>query len=108
MGKGRKMKDKNYLKKSAPLTEKEMDSFKLSNEEKQEARNINAGVYEPVSKEKLSKYKKSQEDFKKSRTKPVLIRFDINDLNVIKKKAKLEGLPYQTYIKSVMHKMCHQ
>ncbi len=41
---------------------------------------------------------------KSSKTTPVLIRFDVEDLRLIKEAARLEGLPYQTYIKSMIHK----
>ena len=99
--KNRIFNDKN----SRALTEKEMDDFKMSEEEKQEVRNINAGVFKPVSKKELSRYKKTQADFRKNRTKAVLIRFDIDDLTKIKKKAEAEGLPYQTFIKSIIHKV---
>jgi predicted DNA binding CopG/RHH family protein len=104
MERSRKMKDKNYLEKSRALTEKEMNAFKMSDEERQEAKSVSDGTYKSASKKELSKYKNLQADFEKAQTKPVLIRFDINDLDTIKKKAKAEGLPYQTYIKSIMHK----
>ena len=98
------MKDKNYLEKSRALTEKEMNALKMSDEEKQEAKSVNDGAYKTASKKELGKYKKIQAEFKKAQTKPVLIRFDVDDLDIIKKRARAEGLPYQTYIKSTMHK----
>ena len=79
-------------------------TFILSDEEKQEAKSVNDGTYKTVSKKELNRYKKLQTEFKKAHTKPVLIRFDVDDLSMIKKRAKAEGLPYQTYIKSTMHK----
>ncbi len=82
-----------------------MDNFKMSEEEKQEVKNINTGLYKSASNKELKKYKSLQADFKKGQTKPVLIRFDINDLKKIKERAKDEGLPYQTYIKSVIHEV---
>ena len=99
--KNRIFNDKN----SRPLTEEEMNDFKMSKEEKQEASNINEGAYTPVSKNELDKYKKLQANFKKNRTKGVLIRFDVDDLTKIKMKAEAEGLPYQTFIKSIIHKV---
>ena len=56
-------------------------------------------------KNELDKYKKLQANFKKNRTKGVLIRFDVDDLTKIKMKAEAEGLPYQTFIKSIIHKV---
>lgn len=35
-------------------------------------------------------------------TKPVTIRFSVNDLKKIKKKAEIEGVPYQRLIKTVL------
>jgi len=41
-------------------------------------------------------------------TKPITIRLDISDLDLLKEKAKKEGLKYQTYIKSQLHKIAIQ
>jgi len=49
--------------------------------------------------------KKSNKTATKSpKTTPVLIRFKIEDLEKIKEVAVQQGLPYQTYIKSIVHK----
>lgn len=37
-----------------------------------------------------------------TKTKPVTIRFSISEIERIKKVAKKKGLPYQTYIKSIL------
>lgn len=98
------MKNKIYLKNSSPLTDKEMEGFKMTGEEKLEAKNIDEGVFKSVPKEELAKYKQIQTAFQNSRTTPILIRFDEGDLKIIKQRAKSEGLPYQTFIKSIVHK----
>ena len=55
---------------------------------------------------KLFNYKKEspKKVNKSSKTTPVLIRFDNQDLELIKEQAEADGLPYQTYIKSILHK----
>jgi len=58
---------------------------------------------------KLFSYKKEAKKSDKTvskppKTKPVLIRFKIEDLEKIKEQAELQGLAYQTYIKSIVHK----
>jgi hypothetical protein len=60
---------KDYFKKSRPLTDKEMDNFKMSKEEKQEANLVNNRTYKSVSKKELSRYKKLQSEFKKAQAK---------------------------------------
>lgn len=102
------MKNKKYLKESRILNSREMKKFNLSNKEVEEVKNIDKGIYESVSNKKLSEYKKMQADFKNSKTQPILIRFDVQDLKIIKKKAESEGLPYQSFIKSIVHKAITQ
>ncbi|HJO92297.1 MAG TPA: DUF6290 family protein [Victivallales bacterium] len=49
-------------------------------------------------------FKKQKTTSKNSKTVSISLRFDVEDLKIIKEKAKVEGLPYQTYIKSIIHK----
>ncbi len=44
----------------------------------------------------------------KVETKPITIRMDVSDLDLLKEKAEKEGLKYQTYIKSQLHKIAVQ
>ena len=42
--------------------------------------------------------------FKTKPTEPVTLRMDAGDLELAKGQAAREGMPYQTYIKSLLHK----
>ncbi len=50
-----------------------------------------------------NKFKKIAKDFLKKETK-MNIRIDPTELEMIKEKAAKEGLKYQTFIKSILHK----
>jgi predicted DNA binding CopG/RHH family protein len=50
-----------------------------------------------------SVFKKAAKNYLRSQTK-MNIRIDQNELNIIKQKAALDGLKYQTFVKSIIHK----
>lgn len=54
-------------------------------------------------KSKLGKYRKiAQENLKK--TERINIRITMKDLKDVKKLAALDGIPYQTFVSSIIHK----
>ena len=55
------------------------------------------------SKKEQSILKKAAKDYLSSQTK-MNIRIDRTELEIIKKRAALDGLKYQTYVKSIIHK----
>ena len=58
--------------------------------------------YKPVSKEMKNRIEKIIEGSRKSR--PISLRINENDLEIMKEKAVKNGLPYQTMINVVIHK----
>jgi predicted DNA binding CopG/RHH family protein len=55
------------------------------------------------SKREQSIFKKAAKDYIRSQTK-MNIRIDQEELDVIKQKAAIDGLKYQTFVKSILHK----
>lgn len=96
------MKFFKYGKNTEKLNDIEIKSQKLTDEEIKELTEIENNRHISASADELNKYKKIQ---KQNKTKPVLIRFSAEDLELIKLKAASEGLPYQTFIKSTIHKI---
>ena len=74
------------------LNQKDVDKEKISKK-----RNVFTD-FQTVGESKVT-YKGSREE-----TKPVTIRFSVNDLEKIKQKAEKEGIPYQRLIKMVLKK----
>lgn len=80
-------------------------NLKLDDEEKELLRSIEAGEWKPV-----KNMKKAMADVRKAarytlaKKKQINIRLPIQTVAKIKYKAKLEGIPYQTLIGSVLHK----
>ena len=86
------MKDKNlqYLNKE----EKEIiESFE----------NIDVNQIKKPNESRQKELKKAAKSFLKKETK-MNIRIDPSELEIIKEQAKHEGLKYQTFIKSILHK----
>ncbi len=54
-------------------------------------------------KKEQSVFKKAAKDYIRSQTK-MNIRIDQGELDVIKQKAAVDGLKYQTFVKSILHK----
>ncbi len=77
----------------------------LVNEEKELLESFEKGEWIPVKKwakrkEELIKY--ARNTLKKD--KRLNIRISERDLNELQRKAIIEGLPYQTYVSSIIHK----
>ena len=64
---------------------------------------INISAINPPSKEEQSKFKEAADKFVKKETK-MNIRIDPLELEKIKEIASNEGLKYQTFVKSILHK----
>ncbi|MEL6722028.1 MAG: antitoxin [Pseudomonadota bacterium] len=82
-----------------------MPSYKLSEEEQEILDAFDAGEIKPVpnSKEEMKKHKKyAVETLKKD--KKISIRIAIQDLYEIQKMAVSEGISYQKFIVSILHK----
>ncbi len=78
----------------------------IDNEEKEliEAYNsVNFKKLKKPTKKEQQKVKAAAKEFLKKETK-MNIRIDTFELNKIKKMAETEGLKYQTFVKSVLHK----
>jgi predicted DNA binding CopG/RHH family protein len=86
--------------------------YKLDKEEKEIIKAVYRGEYQSISdpekaeaeRQKYIQYaKNTKSDTLKN--KRINIRINETDLNIIKTLAKKEGLPYQTYIGSTLHKI---
>jgi len=79
--------------------------YKLDNEEKTLLESIEKGEWVTAfnSSEELDNYKTiAKKDLKKN--KRLNIRISERDLKLLKKQAIREGLPYQSFIASILHK----
>jgi predicted DNA binding CopG/RHH family protein len=82
-----------------------MGNYKLDQEEQGILDAFESGEIQPIpnAKEEISKHRKyAAETFKKD--KRINIRVTSRDLSEIRKLALTEGIPYQTYIASILHK----
>ena len=77
-----------------------MKKVKLDKYEKEIEKN--AGKFKKVSKSKKKKIEKIIENVNKKRR--ITLRLNIQDIELLKSKADEEGLPYQTFISSILHK----
>ena len=78
---------------------------KLTKEEKKILDSFEKGEWVPVknlSKRKTELMKYARNTLKKD--KRLNIRISERDLNELQRKAAIEGLPYQTYVSSIIHK----
>lgn len=78
---------------------------KLTKEEKEILKSFENGEWVPlknISKRKAVLMKYARSTLKKD--KRLNIRISERDLNELQKKALIEGLPYQTYVSSIIHK----
>lgn len=84
-----------------------MSKIKLHKEEKEILEYINQGAYKKLSNRKkqdiLNKLQLAASDTATAR-KSVTLRLPVNVLEKIKDKAAKEGLPYQTFIGSILYK----
>ncbi len=79
--------------------------IKLTKEEKEILDSFEKGEWVPtknLSKRKLELMQYARNTFKKD--KRLNIRISERDLNELQRKAVIEGLPYQTYLSSIIHK----
>ena len=83
-----------------PQKQAKLKKIVLSPEEKKIERDFKN--YKPTSRETKSRIEKIIEGGRKSR--PISLRINVGDLNILKKKANKNGLPYQTMINVVIHK----
>lgn len=79
------------------------EDFKLDREEQEISDAFDRGEFVSISKEENTRYRAMFEDFFKKK-KNINIRISEQDLLRVKSKALEEGLPYQTYIASIIHK----
>ncbi len=82
-----------------------MGKYKFDQEEQEILDAFESGKIQPISnaKEEIEKHKKyAAETFRKD--KRINIRIASRDLSTIQKLAMLEGIPYQTFIVSILHK----
>ena len=82
-----------------------MMKSKLDQEEKEILDAFESGDMQPIpnAKEEIEKHKKyAAESFRKD--KRINIRIASRDLSILQKLAIAEGIPYQTYIVSILHK----
>ncbi len=78
---------------------------KLTKEEKKILDSFEKGEWVPVknlSKRKIELMRYAKNTLKKD--KRLNIRISERDLNELQRKAAVEGLPYQTYVSSIIHK----
>ena len=78
--------------------------MKLSKEEKNIVRSIERGEWRATSrKEELRKYQEAARQTLKKDAR-LNIRISSHDLAILRKEAMTEGLPYQTFVSSLLHK----
>ncbi|MBI5638502.1 MAG: hypothetical protein HZA03_11080 [Nitrospinae bacterium] len=78
----------------------------LSKEERDIEKNLGGGTWKSAPKEEITRHVKTAQAFVRSRKKEgrINIRIADGDLALLKKTAESEGLPYQTFMASVLHK----
>lgn len=82
-----------------------MSKYKLDQEEQEILNAFDSGEIQPIANatEEIEKHKKyASATFKKDRR--INIRLTSRDLTMIQKLALSEGIPYQTFIASILHK----
>lgn len=79
---------------------------RLSKEERDIGKGLGGGNWKSASKEEITGHVKIAQAFVRSRKKEgrINIRIADRDLALLKKTAESEGLPYQTFMASVLHK----
>lgn len=85
---------------------KKINTLKLEKEEKQILAGIEAGNFKsiPLVKKEISRHAAIAKDTL-AKTKTVNVRISERDLMRLKARATREGLSYQTFITSVLHKV---
>ena len=90
---------------SIPSLARKTMKTKLTEEEKEILDSFEKGAWVPV--KNLSKRKKELMQYARNtlkKDKRLNIRISERDLNELQRKAVAEGLPYQTYVSSIIHK----
>ena len=82
-----------------------MRKFKLTKYEQKIEDAIGRGEYVPVSPERAKWIAEQIAAYRKDAV--ISLRINVNDLKLIKEKAKKVGIPYQTYITSILHHVVH-
>lgn len=79
---------------------------RLSKEERDVEKSLGGGIWKSAPKNEIAKHVKAAQAFVRSRKKDgrINIRIADGDLALLKKNAESEGLPYQTFMASVLHK----
>jgi len=79
---------------------------KLSREEAKIEKSLDSGEWKSVSKDRINSHVKSAKKHVRTAKKEgrINLRITDEDLKLIKKKAESEGLPYQTFMASILHK----
>jgi predicted DNA binding CopG/RHH family protein len=77
--------------------------IKLTKNEKRIERDLERGLYKPVSKAEHKKIAKALAN----RRKDIVLNIRVNsfDIKAIKRKAKRIGIPYQTFISEAIHRL---
>jgi len=78
---------------------------KIEKSERELLESVESGEWRPVAKKRseLERYREyARATFKKDRR--VNIRISSKDLDALRKRALIEGIPYQTLISSILHK----
>ncbi len=76
---------------------------KLTKEERDIERDLEAGLYVPVAKEEFEKIKAAFEARKKDTV--LNLRINSHDLSLLKAKAQKGGMKYQTFIAEILHRV---
>lgn len=81
-----------------------MSKTKLSKDEQELLKAVEAGEYESVLTDSRRKELKTIADDTFKKDKRINIRISNRDLTAIQSKASEEGIPYQTLVSSIIHK----
>jgi len=82
-----------------------MRKFKLTKYEQKIEDAIGRGEYVPVSPARAKWIAAQISAYRKDAV--ISLRINSNDLELIKEKAKKSGVPYQTYITTILHHVVH-
>lgn len=81
---------------------------KLTKEEKQIQKDIDAGLYvEITDKKEKQKYMAYAKNYIKNKRKNITIRADIDTIEKIKNIAEYNGINYQTYINMILYNIAN-
>ena len=81
-----------------------MKKIKLEKEEKDLLEAVESGEFESVLTDKRKEYLQNIAEKTFNKDKRINIRLSNRDLQAIKSKATRQGIPYQTFVSSIIHK----